>query len=106
MDTEFEAALSLERFATYREWAKNDNERALELYTLNTQASESLYTPLQMLEIALRNRIHVVLSEAIHERWFEKGGFLAIRNQRDQLARARNFLGISVRVCSISTMIT
>lgn len=92
METEFEAALSLERFATCRESAKNDSERALELHILNTQVSESHYTPLQMLEIALRNRIHAALSEAIHERWFEESGFLAIRNQRNQLARAENFL--------------
>lgn len=54
----FEQALSLERFGRYLDWAAGDGMRAIELYTLNTRISESLYTPLQMLEVALRNRIH------------------------------------------------
>ena len=59
-----EAALSLERFARYVAWAGGDRQRALDLYTLNTQLSEALYTPLQVLELALRNRVHAVLSAA------------------------------------------
>jgi hypothetical protein len=56
-----EKAISL-RFGRYSAWAAGDKQRAITLYTLNTQLSESLYTPLQMLEVALRNRIHAVLS--------------------------------------------
>lgn len=65
---DLEAALSLERFARYREWADGDRARALDLYTLNTRLSEALYTPLQILEVVLRNRIHTVMSEARHDR--------------------------------------
>jgi hypothetical protein len=90
--SDFETALSLERFARYVEWAEGDRTRALELYTLNTQLSETLYTPLQALEIALRNRIHTVLEAAVHDRWFEKEGFLAIENQRRQLEKAHDEL--------------
>lgn len=85
---EIERALSLERFARYREWAAGDPQRALELYTLNTQLSEALYSPLQMLEVTLRNRIHSVMSDARHDRWFEQNDFLSIAIQRDQLAKA------------------
>jgi hypothetical protein len=85
---EFEQALSLERFARYLEWAGGDRERALCLYTLNTQVSEALYTPLQMLEVVLRNRIHAAMSEAHGERWFDTPGLLAVENQRHQLAKA------------------
>jgi hypothetical protein len=74
--TEMEAALSLERFARYVAWASGDRERALALYTLNTQLSEALYTRLQVLELALRNRIHTVMSAAHGERWFEVEGLL------------------------------
>lgn len=88
MPSDLEAALSLERFARYVEWAGGDRTRALELYTLNTQLSEALYTPLQVLEIALRNRIHHVLEEAMHDRWFDEDGFLVIENQRRQLTKA------------------
>ncbi len=83
-----EEALSLERFGRYQAWAGGDRARALELYALNTQLSETLYTPLQMLEVALRNRIHAVLSLFIQPRWFEAPGFLAVSQQKEQVLEA------------------
>ena len=71
VDRDFEVAISLERFARYLNWTGGDHDRALELYALNTRLSEALYTPLQMLEVALRNRVHKVLAEARHDRWFD-----------------------------------
>ncbi|WP_428486977.1 hypothetical protein [Rhodopila sp.] len=44
--------------------------RALELYALNIRLSEALYTPLQMLEVVLRNRIHITLSGVQSPFWF------------------------------------
>ena len=84
-DRELEEALSLERFARYLGWADGDRVRALELYALNTRLSEALYIPLQMLEVALRNRIHAVLS-AIHQpRWFERPNLLVVPHQVEQV---------------------
>lgn len=80
-----EAALSLERFARYVAWGGGDRARALGLYTLNTQLSEALYTPLQVLELALRNRVHTVMSAAHGERWFEVDGLLQAPHQREQV---------------------
>lgn len=85
---DIEEAISLERFSRYLQWAEGDHTRGLELYALNVQVSEALYTPLQMLEVALRNRIHTVMRQARHERWFEDEGFLAVPIQRDQLDKA------------------
>jgi hypothetical protein len=90
---ELEQALSTERFSRYLTWAIGDRARAVELYTLNTRISESLYTPLQMLEVALRNRIHSVLTEARNERWFEDEGFLSGERQPQQLAKAIEDIG-------------
>jgi hypothetical protein len=87
-DADLERALSLERFARYVAWANQDRARAIELYTLNTRISESLYIPLQALEIALRNRIHAVMTEARHESWFSDDGFLLDAKQPEQLAKA------------------
>jgi len=84
---DIEQALSLERFSRYMAWAGGDRDRALELYTLNTKISESLYPPLQMLEVALRNRIHTVMSEFRHENWFTDDGFLLVEHQKMQLAK-------------------
>lgn len=83
-----EMALSLERFGRYLDWANSDRDRAIELYTLNALISESLYTPLQMLEVALRNRIHAVMAEAVNENWFHEEGLLLGEWQPEQLAKA------------------
>jgi hypothetical protein len=83
-----EEALSLERFGRYRAWAGGDHARALDLYGLNTRLSEALYTPLQMLEVALRNRIHAVLSVSLQPRWFEAPEFLVGPHQNEQVVEA------------------
>jgi hypothetical protein len=84
----FEAAFSLERFSRYLGWAANDRVRAVNLYTLNTQVSESLYTPLQMLEVALRNRIHAVMSELHGEDWVRNVALLLGDHQPAQIENA------------------
>lgn len=85
---QLEEALSLERFGRYVGWAGGDRNRAAELYALNTRLSEALYTPLQMLEVALRNRIHAVMSDIRHPRWFEDEGFLLVADQQVKLGDA------------------
>lgn len=89
LSEEFERTLSYERFSRYLSWAGGDRRRAIELYTLNAKLSESFYTPLHMLEVALRNRIHTVLSEAVHERWFDEGEYQKGVRQAEQLAKAK-----------------
>lgn len=89
---ELEAALSLERFGRYVKWASGDKNRALELYTLNTKLSESLYVPLQALELALRNRIHNVMKERYADRWFECEEFVMESRQRKQVEDAKSDL--------------
>jgi hypothetical protein len=85
-------ALSLERFGRYLAWAGGDRQRTIDLYTLNTALSESLYTPLQMLEVALRNRIHTVLSAAVTDHWFDDPAFQLGTRQPEQLAKAKQDL--------------
>ena len=80
----FEGILSTDRFARYLAWAGGGHERALELYRLNVAASEALYTPLHVLEVALRNRIHAVLSEALGEHWFDTPGLVVLPKQHRQ----------------------
>lgn len=87
-EEEIALALSLERFSRYLGWAGGDRALGLELYALNTRISEALYTPLQTLEVVLRNRIHAVMSEQGHPDWFQSEGFLLVENQRHQLAKA------------------
>lgn len=83
-----ELALSSDRLGRYLQWAAGDRAKALELYTLNARVSECLYTPLHMLEVVLRNRIHAVMTEACHEGWFHDEGALLGEWQPGQLEKA------------------
>jgi len=86
---DLEEALSLERFGRYLAWAGGDRERALDLYALNTRLSEALYTPLQVLEVVLRNRVHAVLTASRGPRWFEDPSLLPGAHQPSQVAEAK-----------------
>jgi hypothetical protein len=101
----FEEALSIERFGRYVAWAGDDRDRAIALYTLNTQLSECLYTPLQMLEVALRNRIHAVLTAAASERWFELPAYQKGSRQAEQLAKAKEDLAEDGKAASPSRIV-
>jgi hypothetical protein len=56
-------------------------------YVPKFKLSESLYTHLQMLEVALCNRIHAMMTEARHEDSFHDAGFFLDKWQPDQLER-------------------
>lgn len=85
---DIEGALSLERFTTYLTWTNDDHEKAVALYTRNSKISEALYIPLQMLEVALRNRIHTVMTDLHGRDWFNVPDVLLIERQRDQVKEA------------------
>ncbi len=89
---DLESILSTARFGTYVAWAASDRERAVALYTLNAQLSECFYLPLQMLEVALRNRIDSVLRDVAGETWFDRAEYHANPRQPDMLAKARQDL--------------
>lgn len=85
----FEDALSNERFGSYMDSAQGDREKALALYALNAQVSAALYIPLQVLEVALRNRFHHHLSEAYGESWYDRHGVITHAFQRYKIAEAQ-----------------
>lgn len=96
-----EEALSLERFGRYLSWAGGNRDRALQLYALNTQLSEALYIPLQMLEVALRNRIHSVMSAARKDEcWFQDDRVITLPHQRRQVTEALNELAKAKKVAT------
>jgi hypothetical protein len=85
---DLEVALSSERLQRYLAWAEHDTTNALELYKFNTQISEALYTPIQVLELVLRNTIHTTMSLSYGANWFEVEGTLQAPHQREQIATA------------------
>lgn len=66
-----EAALSPERLTAYLQDVGGDRERALRLYLWNAEVSAAFYTPLQGLEVALRNALHRELSRVYGDAWYD-----------------------------------
>ncbi len=89
---DLEIILSADRFATYLGWAGGDRDRAIALYTLNAQLSECFATPLHMLEVTLRNRLHDVMRFNAGEAWFDMPAHQANPRQVEMLAKARQDL--------------
>ena len=77
---DLESCLSHERLSTYLKATDNDKKRALELYVKNTEISAAFYSPLQSLEITLRNSLHNSLSQSFgRNEWYTQIEL----NQRD-----------------------
>lgn len=66
-------SLSRERLDKYLNAAGNDLDLAIGIYERNTRLAEAFYTPLQALEICLRNRIDRELSQAYGADWMRNG---------------------------------
>lgn len=66
-----ESSHSPERLAPYYALANGDRELGLKLYAWNSALSQALYTPLQGLEVVLRNGIGRELLAAFGPQWYE-----------------------------------
>lgn len=65
-----ERLLSLERLSRYTLLGKGDRDEALRLYEWNTRVSEAFYTPLQGLEVCLRNALSLELVAHLGADWY------------------------------------
>lgn len=77
--------LSRDRLSKYHDLAAGNKEQAYKLYAVNTAVSESLYTPLQMLEVALRNAFHRVLTDRYGNFWVYEPGVITDTFQRQKI---------------------
>ena len=84
-----ERAISAGRFAPYLASCANEKAQALRLYELNTRISASLYSPLQALEITLRNKFHDSLTAAYGEWWFDRPDVIWGLSQIRKIADAK-----------------
>jgi hypothetical protein len=83
------SSVSPERLLRYEGIAAGDSAQALRLYMWNTALSESLYGPIQGLEVTLRNKIHRRFSDQFGARWFDDSRAGLQYAQRDQVLRAK-----------------
>jgi hypothetical protein len=68
---DIEQALSRERLFKYLQASKGDLPQAIALYERNMRLSEAFYTPLQCLEICLRNKISARLTLTYGAAWYK-----------------------------------
>ena len=73
IDTILKKSLSPQRLEKYLAASAGDLRTALDLYERNTRLSEAFYTPLQSMEICLRNKLHDELVARYGPDWFRAG---------------------------------
>jgi hypothetical protein len=88
--------LSLSRYNGYKKKLETNlrvTPKTIDIYVYyawNTALSESLYAPLQALEVALRNTIHTNASNHFNsEMWFENTSILNLDFQKKSIAKAK-----------------
>jgi hypothetical protein len=93
-DAEFgavERLLSVERFSTYIRHAGGDRGRAFHLYIHNIRLSSSLFECIGALEIALRNSIHITLTQAFRtDVWYDLVPFQWQPHEMASLQKAKD----------------
>jgi len=83
--------LSNERLKPYLKFHSGNFEKAIHHYKANIEISESFYSMLSVLEIALRNKIDYQLQRKFSdENWFENKEFIRTVNrfQIDKISEA------------------
>lgn len=90
---QIEQGLSTERLAAYavsQSGAAPDFSATLARYLLNMALCESLYSPLQLCEIALRNSIHRHMSTLMgRQDWYDHSGFTLTPWAAQEVAKAK-----------------
>lgn len=82
------------RLAPYQEQTDGDESAAFGLYELNSRLSQSLYVPLQALEVCVRNDMDRALVGRFGEQWIEGEGVIL---------QPRQFQDIAAAVSEVST---
>ena len=86
--TALERALSTDRLAPYLDAAEGRQDEAFRLYERNCRLSAAFYTPLQALEVAVRNEIDRTLSDRFGENWIEGEGIVLEPRQSTDIFNA------------------
>ncbi|MDJ1466051.1 hypothetical protein [Nitratireductor sp. GZWM139] len=69
-----EKSISSARLKKYLSCVDNELSEALSQYERNTRLCEAFYTPLQCVEICLRNTVHERMSQSYGASWMTNGG--------------------------------
>ncbi len=80
-----EKSLSKDRFARYLAATDGNRKEAIYLYAWNAAVSATFYTPLQTLEVTLRNQIHECFTKTYCPHWFDHSAMKFDAKKLDQL---------------------
>ena len=73
INASLERTISRDRLTKYLLATANDLDASLTLYERNTRLSEAMYSPLQSLEVCLRNSINIEMRLAYGDDWLTNG---------------------------------
>ncbi len=82
-------SLSMERLESYGTRDHANGCTILARYLWNMSVCESLYSPLQLCEIGLRNALHHYLTDRYGEHWYDNGTFQLTSYGREEVRKAR-----------------
>ena len=88
INASLEKTLSRSRLEKYLASCNDDLAKALTRYERNTRLSEAFYTPLQCVEICLRNTIHHRMGEAYGSDWMTNGAAPLMEGSANMVANA------------------
>jgi hypothetical protein len=89
---QLETSLSEDRLSTYLEQTQRDTAEAIRLYVRNTRMSEAFYTPLQGLEVSVRNALHGQLQARLGADWYDNPACAFQFGQARKIDDAKNTL--------------
>lgn len=100
------AFLSRDRFEACR-YHQEDDESTLRRVTWNTALSEALYTPLQGLEVSVRNSVHRAISDLYGgPDWISKPGSYLRPSEQQMMRDAIDFLRVRRKPLTAGYMIS
>jgi hypothetical protein len=85
-------SLSVERLSSYGRLDAATPETILARYLWNLAICESLYSPVQLCEVSLRNTLHHYLTDQFGERWYDSGALKLTVWGANEVARAKEKL--------------
>jgi hypothetical protein len=89
-----ESTISAIRISRYLVEAKGNHQRALRLYVWNAAICEAFYFPSQIVEVAIRNRLHHSLANKFGPDWYASSAFFSPLPNR-----LKNELEAAIRKC-------
>ena len=95
VNTSLERTLSNDRLTKYLAATASDLNAALTLYERNMRLSESMYIPLQILEVCLRNRINHEMSFIYGANWLNNSMVPLQLNAKQMITEATKACGVN-----------